>query len=64
MSEMLILDSKQQKMKLRRVFGNKKYMLDLSLSAKGMNSLPTVKKPTDYISLAITPLLKPLQGIR
>lgn len=36
-------------------------MLDLSLAAKGMTSLPTVKNHSiDYISLAMTPLLKAL----
>ena len=59
----LILDSKQQKIKSRKPLSNKKE-LNLSLAAQGMTSVPTVKNhSTDYISLAITPLLKPLQGL-
>ena len=57
------LDCKQQKIKLRKPLSNKKE-LNLSLAAQGMTSVPTVKNhSTDYISSAVTPLLKPLQGL-
>ena len=57
------LESKQQKIKLRKPLSNKKE-LNLSFAAQGVTSVPTVKNhSTDYISLAITPLLKPLQGL-